>query len=78
MWHTLHVERTCIPIFCMAHPKRKHSKARRDSRRAHDALKSVASIACDNCGAQKLPHRLCNACGTYRKRQVRAVRVSAE
>jgi large subunit ribosomal protein L32 len=62
----------------MANPKRKHSKTRRDTRRAHDGLKPVHSIACDNCGAHKAPHRVCSACGYYKGKQVLAVRVSAD
>jgi large subunit ribosomal protein L32 len=27
-------------------------------------------IECPNCGEQKLPHHLCNACGYYDGRQV--------
>ena len=32
------------------HPKRKHSKSRRDMRRAHDALQPRNLTACSNCG----------------------------
>ncbi len=54
----------------MANPKRRHSKARRNRRRAHDALPQVASSTCDNCGEAKLPHRACAHCGHYRGREV--------
>ncbi len=54
----------------MPNPKRRHSKARRDRRRAHDALSQPGSATCPNCGAAKLPHRVCAACGYYRGRQV--------
>jgi len=30
-------------------PKRKHSKGRRDRRRAHDALQARNTVACANC-----------------------------
>lgn len=62
----------------MANPKRKHSKTRRDTRRAHDALKPAGTVACSNCGEPKAPHRVCSACGYYKGKQVLAVRVSAE
>jgi len=62
----------------MANPKRKFSKARRDKRRAHDALTPVKTITCDNCGVIKLPHRVCAACGYYKGKQVVAVRVRAD
>lgn len=54
----------------MPNPKRRHSKARRDRRRAHDALAVPAASTCPNCGEAKLPHRACPHCGTYRGRQV--------
>ena len=53
----------------MANPKRRHSKARRDKRRAHDALRRVGTSLCSNCGEVKLPHRVCGACGYYRDRE---------
>jgi large subunit ribosomal protein L32 len=54
----------------MANPKRRHSKASRDRRRAHDALDRPAASVCPNCGEVKLPHRACPSCGEYRGRQV--------
>ncbi len=62
----------------MALPKRKHSKARRDKRRSHDALKPVQTINCDNCGEAKLPHKVCGACGFYKGRQVVAIKARTE
>lgn len=60
----------------MPNPKRRHSKARRDKRRAHDALAVPAQSTCPNCGEQKLPHRACPHCGHYRGREVREVKES--
>ena len=54
----------------MANPKRRHSKARRNKRRAHDALDRPAASTCANCGEIKIPHRACRACGFYRDREV--------
>lgn len=54
----------------MANPKRRHSKARRDKRRAHDALRRPGVSTCDNCGETKLPHRACPSCGHYRGRKI--------
>jgi large subunit ribosomal protein L32 len=54
----------------MANPKRRHSQARRDKRRAHDALRAPASSTCEHCGEVKLPHRVCPHCGHYRGREV--------
>ena len=58
----------------MPNPKRRHSRARRDRRRTHDALDVMSQSACANCGAPKLPHRVCPSCGHYRGKQ--AVRVA--
>ncbi len=54
----------------MANPKRRHSKARRDKRRAHDALRIPSLGRCDNCQEPKLPHRVCPSCGHYRGREI--------
>ena len=54
----------------MAHPKRRHSKARRDKRRAHDFLIRPAASTCAECGEIKVPHRVCASCGHYRGREV--------
>ena len=47
-------------------PKRKLSKARRDRRRAHDALPAVHLVRCPHCGSLRRPHSVCPDCGTYR------------
>ncbi len=54
----------------MAVPKRRTSRARRDRRRAHDALRPPARATCPNCGAPRAPHRVCPSCGFYRDRMV--------
>jgi large subunit ribosomal protein L32 len=51
-------------------PKRKISKARRGRRRAHDSLKEIHLVPCDNCGEMKRPHYMCPSCRTYRGRQI--------
>ena len=55
----------------MAVPKRKVSKARRDKRRnSHWKLTAPTLATCPECGAFRLPHRACKACGAYGKRSV--------
>ena len=54
----------------MALPKRKHSKGRRDRRRAHDSLTPAGLSVCPECQEQKLPHRACPSCGYYKGRAV--------
>ncbi|NCP88104.1 MAG: 50S ribosomal protein L32 [Anaerolineae bacterium CG_4_9_14_3_um_filter_57_17] len=55
------------------HPKRKHSKGRRDRRRAHDALTALNLVECPNCHQMALPHTVCPNCGQYKGREVIAV-----
>jgi large subunit ribosomal protein L32 len=54
----------------MAVPRNRHSNARKNSKRAHHAKKPKSTSLCSNCGASKLPHVLCNACGSYNGRTV--------
>jgi len=54
----------------MAVPKRKTSRARRDSRRATHRAAAPSFIECPQCHSPKLPHRVCPNCGTYAGRQV--------
>jgi large subunit ribosomal protein L32 len=54
----------------MPNPKRRHSKSRSRKRRTHDALKRINLVACQNCGAMKLTHRVCPGCGYYAGRTV--------
>jgi len=54
----------------MAVPKQRHSKTRRNKRRAHDFLTAPALATCPNCNEPKLPHRVCPSCGMYKGRQV--------
>ena len=51
-------------------PKRKHSKGRRDRRRAHDSLQAANLVECSNCHVMRLPHTVCPNCGFYREREV--------
>jgi large subunit ribosomal protein L32 len=53
----------------MALPKRKHSKARRDKRRAHIHLAIPAISTCPQCNEVKQPHRACPNCGVYKGRK---------
>lgn len=54
----------------MAVPKRKHSKARRNQRRANWKLTAPNLAACPKCGEAVMPHRACKACGTYKSKVV--------
>lgn len=51
-------------------PKKRTSKARRDSRRSHHALTAPNLVACLECKEMKPQHVVCPHCGSYRGRQV--------
>jgi large subunit ribosomal protein L32 len=65
--HVFVIRRT---YYMPPHPKRKHSKGRRDRRRAHDALQPRHLLACSNCGSKRLPHTVCPNCGFYDGREI--------
>ncbi len=54
----------------MAVPKKKVSKQRKRKRRGHYKADAPGTIACENCGDPKLPHRVCPNCGQYRGRAI--------
>ncbi|MBN8581170.1 MAG: 50S ribosomal protein L32 [Anaerolineae bacterium] len=56
------------------HPKRKHSKGRRDRRRSQDALTTANLVTCSNCGNKRLPHVVCSNCGYFKGREVYQVK----
>jgi len=52
-------------------PKKRSSRSVIGMRRSHDHLHATAATeVCPDCGATKLRHRICDACGTYRGRKV--------
>ena len=54
----------------MANPTSRHSKSRRDKRRANWKGDSHNLSACPECSEPKLSHRVCPSCGFYAKRRV--------
>jgi len=55
----------------MAVPRRRHSKARRDKRRAsHMNIDKADLSSCPQCRRPKLPHRVCIQCGFYKGREI--------
>jgi len=51
-------------------PKRKMSKMKKRQRKAANRYEGVQPAKCTNCGAPVLSHRVCGACGTYKKKQI--------
>ena len=54
----------------MAVPKRKMSKARRDSRCANWKLAAPGLVECPQCHELKRPHHVCPECGYYDGKEV--------
>lgn len=54
----------------MAVPKKRQASARRDKRRAHDAVAPPPLNECPHCHQPRRPHRMCPNCGTYGGREV--------
>ena len=48
----------------------RHTRAHTGNRRSHHALKGAAFSKCSHCGAMRVPHTVCTACGYYRGRKV--------
>lgn len=58
--------------------KNKRSKSRTHKKRsAWSKMGSIQTIACPNCDAVKLPHRICPSCGYYAGREVGSGKVAA-
>ena len=47
-------------------PKRKRSRARRDSRFANKGMKVQTFTHCRNCEQPIMPHQACSSCGFYK------------
>jgi len=54
----------------MAVPKQKQSHSRTTKRRSQHKVSAPTINECANCGAPRIPHRVCPSCGTYRGRTV--------
>lgn len=54
----------------MANPTHRHSKARRDKRRANWKGQTPTLTACPACKELKEPHRVCSSCGSYNGKQI--------
>ena len=58
----------------MPNPKRRHSKRRKNTRRAHDHLTTHSLSLCPKCHEPRMPHQVCSKCGFYKGRAVIAVK----
>lgn len=57
----------------MANPTSRHSKSRRDKRKANWKGRTPNLAKCPECGEMRLPHRTCMSCGVYDGKQIMEV-----
>lgn len=58
-------------------PKKKHSKARKRTRRASIILEAVNLVVCKNCNKKTLAHMACRNCGFYAGKMVAGFKPNA-
>ena len=54
----------------MANPTSRHTRSRRDKRRANWKGAAPTIVVCPQCKEYTYPHRACLACGSYNGRQI--------
>ena len=54
----------------MPNPKSRHSKSRKNKRRANWKISIPNIELCSECQEPKLPHRVCMSCGTYNGKKI--------
>jgi large subunit ribosomal protein L32 len=54
----------------MANPTHRHSRTRRDKRRANWKGKLPNLSLCPDCNEMKIPFKVCTNCGSYKGRKV--------
>ncbi|MFA5754008.1 MAG: 50S ribosomal protein L32 [Patescibacteria group bacterium] len=61
----------------MANPKKQKTHSATHKGRSHLALKKVVLNKCPKCGQAVKPHMACPACGSYRGKTVRTIKLKA-
>jgi large subunit ribosomal protein L32 len=54
----------------MPNPTSRHSRARKNKRRANWKISMPNIELCTECQEPKLPHRVCMSCGTYNGKKI--------
>ncbi len=54
----------------MPNPTSRHSRSRRDKRRANWKISMPNVTLCPECKEPKLPHRVCMSCGSYNGKKI--------
>lgn len=58
----------------MSVPTQRRTKSSRLRRASHFALKKTNLVKCPKCDKPTLPHKVCEFCGTYKGKQVIALK----
>jgi large subunit ribosomal protein L32 len=58
----------------MAVPKKKTTRARKGTRRAHQGLSPLNLSLCPHCKQPILPHHVCPNCGYYKGKEVTKIK----
>ncbi|MEA2478861.1 MAG: large subunit ribosomal protein [Thermoleophilaceae bacterium] len=62
----------------MAVPKQRQSHSRTTKRRSQHKISAPPIASCPQCHSPRLPHRVCQVCGTYGGREIIAPRVATD
>jgi large subunit ribosomal protein L32 len=54
----------------MANPTHRHTRSRRDKRRANWKISAPHVVLCPKCQEPTLSHRVCPNCGVYRGKKI--------
>lgn len=54
----------------MAVPRNRLSNSRKNTKRSHHAKKPKVHTACPKCSSPRMPHTICQSCGSYGDRVV--------
>ena len=54
----------------MPNPTSRHSRSRKNKRRANWKVSMPSIELCTECQEPKLPHRVCMSCGTYNGKKI--------
>ncbi len=54
----------------MANPTSRHTRSRRDKRRANWKGRNPSLVLCSECGEPRQTHMVCPGCGSYKGRKV--------
>ncbi len=59
----------------MSVPKQRHTKGRRDRRRANIRIKPKNLVKCSHCSKMIEKHKACSSCGYYKGKKVMEVKI---